>query len=85
MRSPSTRRPAGTRHFDSLSAAAIEDGRSRIYLGVHYQFDADYGISTGTSVGDYVFANAFQAVPEPASVGLMVAVAVGLLRRTNRR
>jgi hypothetical protein len=76
---------AGTRHFDSLSAAAIEDGRSRIYLGVHYQFDADYGISTGQSVGDYVFANAFAAVPEPASVGLVVIGGMALLARRRMR
>lgn len=41
-----------TRTFTSFSAAATENARSRIYLGVHYQWDADFGLSTGTKVGD---------------------------------
>ena len=40
------------RNFATFSAAATENARSRIWLGVHYQFDADSGISSGTrSVG----------------------------------
>lgn len=46
-----------TRQFTSFTAAAREDGRSRIYLGVHYQFDADFGFSSGTAVGEFVVAN----------------------------
>lgn len=53
-----------TRTFTSFSAAAIEDARSRIYLGVHYQFDADQGVATGTLVGDHVFANKLAAAPD---------------------
>jgi PAP2 superfamily len=29
------------RTFNSFTAAALENGRSRVYLGVHYQWDAD--------------------------------------------
>lgn len=39
-----------TRTFTSFTQAATEDARSRIYLGVHYQFDADDGTAIGTSV-----------------------------------
>jgi hypothetical protein len=46
-----------TRTFTSFSAAAVEDARSRIYLGVHYQWDADFGNSSGTSVANHVSAN----------------------------
>jgi hypothetical protein len=46
-----------TRQFPSFSAAAREDARSRIYIGVHYQFDADAGLSSGTAVGEFVVAN----------------------------
>jgi hypothetical protein len=46
-----------TRQFPSFSAAAQEDARSRIYLGVHYQFDAEFGLSSGTAVGEFVVAN----------------------------
>ncbi|MEJ3746183.1 vanadium-dependent haloperoxidase [Actinomycetes bacterium KLBMP 9797] len=53
-----------TRTFNSFSAAAAEDARSRIYLGVHFQFDADQGIATGTRVADHVAANYLKAAPE---------------------
>lgn len=46
-----------TRTFPSFAAAAREDARSRVYLGVHYQFDADFGLSTGDAVGNYIFDN----------------------------
>jgi hypothetical protein len=43
-----------TRSFRTFTAAATENARSRIYLGVHYQFDADDGVATGLSIGDHV-------------------------------
>jgi hypothetical protein len=45
------------RNYPSFSAAAAENARSRVYLGVHYQFDADYGLSSGDAVAAYVFAH----------------------------
>jgi hypothetical protein len=39
-----------TRTFTSFTQAATEDARSRIYLGVHYPFDADDGMATGSNV-----------------------------------
>ena len=51
-----------TRTFASFSAAAVENARSRIYLGVHYQFDADYGVSTGNKVGEYTTSKLLQKV-----------------------
>jgi hypothetical protein len=51
-----------TRTFTSFSSAAIEDARSRIYLGVHYQWDADQGTSTGNKVGDYAYDKLLQKV-----------------------
>ncbi|MEU4690777.1 carbohydrate binding domain-containing protein [Actinoplanes sp. NPDC023714] len=48
------------RTFTSFSQAALENGRSRIYLGVHYQWDADSGYATGTKVGNLVIANALR-------------------------
>lgn len=53
-----------TRQFTSFTEAAEENARSRIYLGVHYQFDADDGLDTGYSVADHVFDNYLAAVPE---------------------
>lgn len=40
-----------TRQFHSFTQAALENGRSRVYLGVHYQFDANGGYQIGTAVG----------------------------------
>ncbi|MEV0274376.1 phosphatase PAP2 family protein [Hamadaea sp. NPDC050747] len=51
-----------TRTFTSFSAAATENARSRVYLGVHYQWDGDYGVQTGTKVGDYVSSKLLQQV-----------------------
>ncbi len=48
-------RPLRPRTFHSFSQAAEENARSRIYLGIHWQFDADEGVRCGYAVGDYVF------------------------------
>jgi len=45
-----------TRTFTSFTQAATEDARSRVYLGVHYQFDADDGMASGTSVASLATA-----------------------------
>ena len=45
------------RTFNSFSSAALENGRSRVYLGVHYQWDADAAYISGTELADYVFDN----------------------------
>jgi hypothetical protein len=50
-------RPRVERVFDSFTAAEKENGRSRIWLGIHWQFDADNGIAFGNQVADYVLAN----------------------------
>ena len=50
------------RTFNSFSAAALENGRSRVYLGVHYQWDADAAYVVGTKLADYVFANFLRPV-----------------------
>jgi PAP2 superfamily len=50
------------RSFNSFSAAALENGRSRVYLGVHFQWDADHGYISGTNLANYVFDNRLQAL-----------------------
>jgi hypothetical protein len=45
------------RSFDSFTEAKLENAQSRIYLGIHWRFDADDGIATGDQVADYVFEN----------------------------
>lgn len=43
------------RSFDSFSQAAGENAYSRIYLGIHFHFDATNGIHCGDQIADYVF------------------------------
>jgi membrane-associated phospholipid phosphatase len=45
------------RQFASFIEAAEEAGQSRIYGGIHFQFDNSAGWSTGQSIGDYVVNN----------------------------
>jgi hypothetical protein len=53
-------RPRIPRTFPNLSAAEEENGQSRIYLGIHWEFDKTEGIRQGRRVADYVMSNAFQ-------------------------
>ena len=50
------------RQFDTFAEAGAENARSRIYLGVHYQFDADDGVATGVSVANRVRANELRPI-----------------------
>jgi PAP2 superfamily len=52
-------RPLLPRSFTSLSQAEEENGESRIYLGIHWEFDKTEGIAQGENVGDWVFGHAF--------------------------
>jgi membrane-associated phospholipid phosphatase len=49
--------PGVTRSFDSFEAAAAEAGRSRIYGGIHYQFDNVNGQAVGAQVADFITDN----------------------------
>jgi hypothetical protein len=48
-------RPRLVRTFDSLTEAKLENAQSRIYLGIHWRFDADEGIAQGDAVANYIF------------------------------
>jgi len=51
-----------TRKFNSFTAAALENARSRVYLGVHFQWDGDHGFQSGSALGEYVFAHALRPI-----------------------
>ncbi len=72
-----------TRNFSSFTQAEYENAISRVYLGIHWEFDAVDGITLGNEVADWVTGNYFQAVPEPATSGLVLLglAALGSLRR----
>jgi membrane-associated phospholipid phosphatase len=46
--------PGVQRTFTSFLQAAQEAGQSRIYGGIHFQFDNQDGLATGTAVGTWV-------------------------------
>lgn len=50
------------RSFNSFSSAALENARSRIYLGVHFQWDGDEGYFSGTSAGNYIYSNLLRKI-----------------------
>ncbi len=49
--------PGVARTFNSLAACVDEIGRSRIYGGIHFEFDNREGKRTGHAVAEYVAAN----------------------------
>ncbi|MEX0936832.1 MAG: PEP-CTERM sorting domain-containing protein [Pirellulales bacterium] len=62
-----------------------ENGMSRIYLGIHWIFDQTDGIALGNDIAYYVSAHRFQAVPEPSTLCLALAAAIGGLFALHRR
>jgi PAP2 superfamily len=54
-------RPFVERNFTTLSMAEEENARSRIYLGIHWSFDAVEGVKQGNQVADYVFKNLYRS------------------------
>lgn len=53
-------RPLVRRHFDRFDDAEKENGKSRIWLGIHWQFDADSGIAQGRAVADEVYTKLYK-------------------------
>ncbi len=51
-------RPLLPRTFNFFSQMAGENAQSRVYLGIHWEFDAVNGIRSGDGIGDYVFTHA---------------------------
>ncbi len=55
--------PGGVeRSFNSFTEAARENARSRVYLGVHFQWDGDHGFISGNAIGEYVYDNVLRPV-----------------------
>lgn len=61
---PTIPRQLDPHSYKSFSEAETENAQSRIYMGIHWQFDADQGIIQGNRVADYVFAHAFRPVKD---------------------
>jgi hypothetical protein len=76
--------PGVLESFTKFSDAADQNAESRIYLGIHWQFDADIGTASGYSVGNDVFGSAL-AVPEPSTIALAGMAFVGFAAYMRRR
>jgi membrane-associated phospholipid phosphatase len=59
-------RPRLPRSYATLSQAEAEAGQSRIYLGVHWQFDKTGGMTLSHQVVDYVLARGLVRPDAPA-------------------
>jgi PAP2 superfamily/Dockerin type I domain len=51
-----------SRDFSSFEQAAQEAGQSRVYGGIHFQFDNTAGLGTGKQIGEFVVANELRSV-----------------------
>lgn len=77
--------PAGyTRSFTSISDAVDEAGKSRIYGGIHFEFDNVDGKIAGAGIADYVSSNYLQAVPEPSSISIALLAGIFSIVRRKR-
>ena len=59
--------PGVQRSFDHLSEAAEEAGQSRIYGGIHWQYDNQAGLASGKSLGEHVFFNVLTKAEAPGT------------------
>lgn len=71
-----------TRSYVSFSGAAEEAGISRIYGGIHWQFDNTAGLASGNLIGHQVFEN-YLRIPGPG-VGVLLGIA-GIRAARRRR
>jgi hypothetical protein len=53
-----------TRSYTSFSQAAIENGNSRIYAGIHFRSAVEDGIRQGNQIGRFVFTHALRSLQD---------------------
>jgi len=56
--------PGVVRSFTRLSDAAAEAGQSRIYGGIHWQYDNQAGLAAGSALADRVFGRYLRPLPD---------------------
>lgn len=69
----------GDRMFTSFSDMSREAADSRLWGGIHFDFENDRGLGDGILVSQFVYANELQPIPEPATWMLAVLGLVGFL------
>jgi membrane-associated phospholipid phosphatase len=70
------------REYSSLWAAAQDAGMSRIYGGIHWQFDNQAGLSSGSAIGAWVVNTAL--IPSPSAAGIMALGGMMVMRRRRK-
>jgi hypothetical protein len=74
-----------TNNLTSVDSPEGENAISRIFLGIHWIFDATDGIRLGNAIAENVNDNRFAAVPEPTTAILVLAgLPIAMLRRRRR-
>jgi hypothetical protein len=71
--------PTVTRSYSDFWEAANEAGMSRIWGGIHFDFENTDGLLAGQQLADYVYSTVM--TPEPATLALVALGAAALLRR----
>jgi len=84
-RSFSTFTQQGPLGVDLENSPEGENGMSRIYLGIHWLFDQQDGITLGNNIAHHVHENLFQPVPEPGSLALTLSGACMIWAIFRRR
>jgi hypothetical protein len=74
------------RTYTSFSHAAQEMSDSRLYAGIHWNYDNEDGLVGGRALGHYVTATKLRAIPEPGTSVLLIIGLFGCLagRRSYR-
>ncbi len=77
---PSEVTGVAARSYDSLSEAAAEAGRSRIYGGIHYEFDNQAALNSGRQIADYITSSRMRPVIRINAGGSAVSGTMSFVR-----
>jgi hypothetical protein len=73
-----------SRTYSSFTQAAEQAGRSRIYAGIHFQFDNRAGLESGHAVGRYIFDHFLQPISASRNESSASTNERSVLRIANR-
>lgn len=72
-----------SRSYGSLTHAAEEAGRSRIYGGIHYEFDNQAGLNSGRQIADFVTSQRMRPVIRINAGGPAVSGSASFVKDTG--